>query len=610
MLGLASVASSLLDLDVLIVDCQTTGATPGQGCVLELGWCVARANLPEPAAPAQAHWIALPPGERVSPPVRLLTGFHEGVLVDALEPEQAWRQLRGSIDTRLPTPTPSPASRVPMPAAIHFARFELAFLRDWSKRFDCHPDGEFPIEAVCVHAIACRLYPDLPRRNLRALAGFLGHGLHLERRALGHVLATAFIWRKLAVSLAERGITSWPELTRWLAEPVAPRAPRRRTYPIPSARYRRLPDVPGVYRLLRSNGDVLYVGKAKSLKKRVASHFGKQRGATERALEMLTQVNEVEFQVTATALEAAMLETELIKALDPPYNVQLVAGERGAWFASSDLASTSPRPDERHRIGPLPSRFSVRCLRGVVELLAGEAPTPARRAAAVGAPGSFAPDAEIFAAGWARFAERRLADLPCLPASDPRGVIMQVARALLLEATEGDGDSADQSGEAPGPAAAEGPSAASAPVWDPERVCRHVERSLAAAYQVLRRSGWLCVLANSSVYFREPGPEAGPEPESKPKLESESAPGRLLLIENAELKAGIEATADVAVPVPPPRPSRFTLQELFDAARYDQLRILTSELKRIDRDGGEVVVRLSRGCLLECRRLRDILRLV
>jgi len=56
-------------------------------------------------------------------------------------------------------------------------------------------------------------YPDLPRRNLRALAGFLGHSLHLERRALGHVRATAFIWRKLVAELAGKLWLSLPHHT-------------------------------------------------------------------------------------------------------------------------------------------------------------------------------------------------------------------------------------------------------------------------------------------------------------------------------------------------------------------------------------------------------------
>src|SRR5258706_6398654 len=299
--------SLLAELEVLIVDCQTTGASPKHGSVLELGWCLARASEPGRESTAEAHWIVPPAHERISAQVRQLTGFHEGVLEKALSPDAAWQRLRASMGHDAPTP-----------AAIHFARFELSFLRDWSERFE--PNVPFPIDAVCVHAIACRLYPDLPRRNLRALAGFLGHGLHLERRSLGHVRATAFIWCKLVAELAARGIGTWRALADWLAVPERPAKPRKRRYPLAPASYRALPDQPGVYRFLRSNGDVLYVGKATSLKKRVSSHFTKQSGATERALEMLTQVSEIAFTATSTALEAALLETQTIKRINPPYN--------------------------------------------------------------------------------------------------------------------------------------------------------------------------------------------------------------------------------------------------------------------------------------------------
>jgi DNA polymerase-3 subunit epsilon len=558
-----------VELTVLIVDCQTTGATPKHGAVLELGWCVARGSDPELEQGAEAHWIALPEGERVSAQVRELTGFREAHLADALAPERAWERLCATM-----------TEHRPMPAAIHFARFELTFLRDWCERFQ--PSIAFPIDAVCVHAIACKLYPDLPRRNLRALAGFLGHGLHLERRSLGHVLATAFIWRKLAAELETRGIRTWPELGAWLAAKEKPATPRKRTYPLPRERCRALPDQPGVYRFLRSNGDVLYVGKATSLKKRVSSHFSKQRGATERALEMLTQVSDIAVTVSASPLEAALLETDLIKSLNPPYNVQLVQGERGAWFASPELDSAATTPDERHRLGPLPSRFSLRCLRALCELLQGDSATVQRRAAVVGAPLAFAPDEASFAEGWAVFRERHAAHL-----SEARGGArkraLTVARALLLSANSED----DEQGEL------EEPSELDTPVWDAARVCRHLERSAAAGYQVLRRAAWLCILAESAVTFREP----------------QARSGRSLLLQGARVVEFADQGADQAISFCPRR-SRTASRQAFDAARYDELRILTTELKRILRDGGEVSVRLSAMRVLSGERLASLLRLV
>jgi DNA polymerase-3 subunit epsilon len=546
---------------VLIIDCQTTGASPALGSVLELGWCVTKAGSVE-ADVAEAHWVVPAAGERISTAVRQLTGFHEGVLETALAPELAWQRLRAAM----------PASP-PMPTAIHYARFELSFLQDWSRRFE--PEGAFPIDAVCVHAIACRLYPDLPRRNLRALAGFLGHGLHLERRSLGHVLATAFIWRRLVAELAARELTTWPELLAWLAAPEARTAPRKRRYPLSPARYRALPDEPGVYRFLRSNGDVLYVGKATSLKKRVSSHFTKQAGASERALEMLTQVSEIAFTATSSALEASLLETRTIKALDPPYNVQLVQGERGVWFASSDLQSAAAEPDEQHCRGPLSSRYSVRALGAFTRLLAGEPATDGRRAAAVGAPLRWGPDVAAFEAGWSLFSSRYLASPDPAPA---RQRALRVARVLLdvaPEETEAEAEGAE----------------ATPKVWDGPRVCRHLERALRQAYQVLRRASWLCLLAESSVSYREPGAETT----------------RFLIVCDAQLAESGDLPIAAALPVPIRRPAR-ELRLCFDAARYDSLRILTTELKRILRDGGQVRVRLSRTRQLSGATLARVLR--
>jgi excinuclease ABC subunit C len=81
-----------------------------------------------------------------------------------------------------------------------------------------------------------------------------------------------------------------------------------------------LPDAPGVYRMLNDKGDVLYVGKAKSLKKRVTSYA---RGAvhSDRLMRMIADTAEMIFVTTASEIEALLLESNLIKRLKPRYNV-------------------------------------------------------------------------------------------------------------------------------------------------------------------------------------------------------------------------------------------------------------------------------------------------
>lgn len=79
---------------------------------------------------------------------------------------------------------------------------------------------------------------------------------------------------------------------------------------------------PGVYRMLDHNDEVVYVGKAKNLRKRVASHFNlKENSPKQRA--MLARVVRVEVTVTHTEREALLLENQLIKAHRPRYNINL-----------------------------------------------------------------------------------------------------------------------------------------------------------------------------------------------------------------------------------------------------------------------------------------------
>ncbi len=85
---------------------------------------------------------------------------------------------------------------------------------------------------------------------------------------------------------------------------------------------KRLPNAPGVYRMMNAAGDVLYVGKARSLKKRV-SNYAQGRFHTNRIGRMVRETVSMEFVVTRTEIEALLLEANLIKRLRPRFNVLL-----------------------------------------------------------------------------------------------------------------------------------------------------------------------------------------------------------------------------------------------------------------------------------------------
>src|SRR6516162_495840 len=82
------------------------------------------------------------------------------------------------------------------------------------------------------------------------------------------------------------------------------------------------PETPGVYRMLGATGDVLYVGKAKNIKKRIIA-YARPTGHVSRIERMIAATATIEFVSTATETEALLLEANLIKRLRPRFNVLL-----------------------------------------------------------------------------------------------------------------------------------------------------------------------------------------------------------------------------------------------------------------------------------------------
>jgi len=134
-----------------------------------------------------------------------------------------------------------------------------------------------------------------------------------------------------------------------------------------------LPDKPGVYLMKDADGNVLYVGKAVSLKNRVRSYFQSSRNLSLRIQSMVKQVDRVEYITTDSEVEALVLECNLIKEKRPKYNIRLRDDKQYPWVKVT-LQETYPqvyitrslKQDGSKYYGPY---TNVTALRDTVKLL-------------------------------------------------------------------------------------------------------------------------------------------------------------------------------------------------------------------------------------------------
>src|SRR6185437_13733324 len=126
------------------------------------------------------------------------------------------------------------------------------------------------------------------------------------------------------------------------------------------------PAMPGVYLMKDAVGEVIYVGKAKVLRDRLASYYNQPLGYTRKMDGLLQSVQQIETRVLGSELEALLVESSLIKELQPVYNVQLRNYELYP-FIKIDIQHAFPRvyatrevaADGARYFGPFRSRRMV-----------------------------------------------------------------------------------------------------------------------------------------------------------------------------------------------------------------------------------------------------------
>src|SRR5688572_25331263 len=85
----------------------------------------------------------------------------------------------------------------------------------------------------------------------------------------------------------------------------------------------RLPDSPGIYRFYDAENILIYVGKAKNIRKRVSSYFNKNTGVNHKTLRLVSEIRNIDYTVSDSEFDALLMENNFIKQNQPKYNILL-----------------------------------------------------------------------------------------------------------------------------------------------------------------------------------------------------------------------------------------------------------------------------------------------
>jgi DNA polymerase-3 subunit epsilon len=339
-------------VEFVVLDVETTGLSPARHRVIEIGALIVRGD--ETCGTFQQ---LINPGRRIPDFITQFTGISSEMVVKAPKAEKVLPELLDFIGRR--------------PIVGHNVGFDLGFLGYEAQRIQSF----FPTEGLDTIALARRFVPGVRRLKLDKLAARLGIAAHDRHRALGDAQTTADVLRQLLVRAKAEGCHTLADLRAALEElrGKGPPSLGAEAHPRPTgslylnpAWRREFPDKPGVYLMHDETDQVIYVGKAKCLKERLASYYNHPLGYTRKMDGLLQSVHTIETRVLGSELEALLVESRLIKELQPRYNVQLRNYEQYP-FIKVDIKADFPRvfaarevrADGARYFGPFSSRRAV-----------------------------------------------------------------------------------------------------------------------------------------------------------------------------------------------------------------------------------------------------------
>lgn len=282
-----------------VLDFETTGVSAMREKTIEVG--IVKIKDMQIVDTFQSY---INPGKRIPYFITDLTGIDDDDVADAPHFEDLIDSINDFIGDAV--------------FVAHNAQFDYAFLKS-----EYMQAGAEPIDnpRLCTAKLARKLYPDLKSKALKSLVKhfrILHKGVH---RGLGDATATAqVLLRMLKDAKEEHGVEKVSELINLQGLPSS-----KFSYKIMKKKladdFAGLPKTPGVYFFKDKNDKIIYIGKAKSIEKRVKNYFSNT--AARKPKQIVRKASRIGYNETNTELTALLTEAELIKIHDPSFNTFL-----------------------------------------------------------------------------------------------------------------------------------------------------------------------------------------------------------------------------------------------------------------------------------------------
>jgi DNA polymerase-3 subunit epsilon len=329
------------EAEYCVFDFETTGTSARTDKVIEIGMARIRKGKI-----VDTFSTFINPGRPVPYYITNLTGITNSDVQDAPYFDEVYSQIKDFVGDAV--------------LVAHNLGFDISFLRNECLSADLQMITN---DSICTLKLARKIFPALPSKSLGNIVKYLKirhRGVH---RGLGDATATGKVLLKMFRALREdHNIDTVSELVSFQSTPSLPP-----TFTIKKRRLAedlvKVPALPGVYFFKDSKGEIIYIGKAKSLKDRVRNHF--MSNAIRKSKKIVQAASSLEFKTTNSELTALLAEAELIKLYKPRFNTMLKNFPRSYFvkigskeLSAAEIASTFEF-DGYDYYGPYPNRNSV-----------------------------------------------------------------------------------------------------------------------------------------------------------------------------------------------------------------------------------------------------------